>query len=543
MKKLSSILILFALLLTIGCGTLRQGYPGVEKIEADTVSSPTDSMTSEELMALAEQSKAQIITYPLNTSPVIADQLLGMDDPDGSWAVNRYAISTIFDFFLSNGFTSDYFVYDDILSCLGEQSDFCFVYDELTSDQLELRTNNPQDMTFDMQNAGAGDFVLKVNGYKALTEENTVNVDGRGNVFVTGLDTPSLAYGRQTAIYAASQTLTLLECRGYTIYMNGAGTLTLNSIALGHEVWVYTEGAVAVSVAPNALDKIWLDGVALDDGDKITNTSTAGDWAHFTYHGADGWWARTNEKNWTDGGPASGATNYALDANCMGAWRMNSSGNETDISGEGGDLFVDGGTIPTSVTVPSGYSGTSRDFEADDTEFLYHADGLSTDISGANQSMSICAWIKAESSGNNVSVVQKYTATDNNRQYRLRTEGGDGSMKFFLSSDGTSFVTATGTTNVTGGDWFDVCAVYDDTDIRIYVDGALDSNGADNPKAYTGGIYNGDGIFSIGAAGDDGTQYFDGRIDQVDIFDRGLSAAEVLDHYNDGMEGEKGGND
>jgi len=38
----------------------------------------------------------------------------------------------------------------------------------------------------------------------------------------------------------------------------------------------------------------------LDDGDKITNTSTAGDIAVLTYYSADGWHASTN--TWTDGG-------------------------------------------------------------------------------------------------------------------------------------------------------------------------------------------------------------------------------------------------
>jgi len=359
MKKLS--ILILSVLLAIGCGTLKH--------------KPIEELSLEELQALAQKTEAQIITYPLNTTPVITDQFLAMDDPDGSWAVERFAISTIFDFFLSDGFTSDYYVYDDILSCLGEQSDFCFVYDELTSDQLELRTNNALDMTYDMQNAGAGDFVLRVNGNQVLDEGDTVAVTGRGNIFVTGTETPSLAYGRQTVTYAASQTLTSLECRGYVIYATGAATLTLNSIALGHEAWIYTVGDIEVSVAPNALDKIYLNGVALDDDDKITNTSTTGDKAYCFYYSGDGWYCETNTI-WTDGGTASGATNYALDANCMGAWRMNSSTNETDVSGEGGTLIVASGTIPTSATVPSGYSGDSRDFESADTEYLSHASSV-----------------------------------------------------------------------------------------------------------------------------------------------------------------------
>lgn len=37
------------------------------------------------------------LTYPLNGSPAATDQLLGIDDPSGSWAINRFAIQALFD--------------------------------------------------------------------------------------------------------------------------------------------------------------------------------------------------------------------------------------------------------------------------------------------------------------------------------------------------------------------------------------------------------------------------------------------------------------
>jgi uncharacterized protein YjbI with pentapeptide repeats len=104
----------------------------------------------------------------------------------------------------------------------------------------------------------------------------------------------------QTASYAANRTLTSDECHGYIVYMTATGTLTLPAVTDGMSVTVITIGTVAVSIDPNASDKIWLDGVALDDGDKITNLSTAGDMAVLTYYSADGWHAATN--GWTDGG-------------------------------------------------------------------------------------------------------------------------------------------------------------------------------------------------------------------------------------------------
>ena len=103
-----------------------------------------------------------------------------------------------------------------------------------------------------------------------------------------------------TASYGSAQTLTTTECKGYVIYVTGAATITLPAIASGMSVTIITIGNIAVSVDPNASDLIYLDGVALDDGDKITNGSVSGDIAVLTYYSADGWYASTN--GWTDGG-------------------------------------------------------------------------------------------------------------------------------------------------------------------------------------------------------------------------------------------------
>jgi len=90
------------------------------------------------------------------------------------------------------------------------------------------------------------------------------------------------------------------EMYGGIIYVTAAATITLPAATAGMSVTVVTIGAVAVSVDPNIADLIYLDGTALDDGDKITNLSTAGDIAVLTYYGATGWYASTN--SWTDGG-------------------------------------------------------------------------------------------------------------------------------------------------------------------------------------------------------------------------------------------------
>ena len=240
-------------------------------------------------------------------------------------------------------------------------------------------------------------------------------------------------------------------------------------------------------------------------------------------------------------GGVAGGVNFITDANCMGAWKMTANGgNETDLSGEGGTLVETDGTIPTSTDMPTGYSGTSRDFEIGDTEYLAHADSLSTDISGANQPISIVCWIKAETvTGVNQSVVAKYNISGDQRQYRVLIRGSTDEIRFVLSSDGDVTGTCIGATAIVPGTWFHVACVYNDTDSRIYIDGVLDSNGVDNPKTYSDGLHDGTPKFSIGVSFSSGSQSgnYDGLITEVAIFDRELTAAEVLAIFNDGIDG------
>ena len=103
-----------------------------------------------------------------------------------------------------------------------------------------------------------------------------------------------------TELHSSSHTLSAIECYGAVYYVNAAATLTLPAVATGMHLTVATVGAVAVNVKAGPSDLIYLDGIALDDGDKITNSSSAGNISVLTYYSADGWYAATD--GWADGG-------------------------------------------------------------------------------------------------------------------------------------------------------------------------------------------------------------------------------------------------
>lgn len=248
------------------------------------------------------------------------------------------------------------------------------------------------------------------------------------------------------------------------------------------------------------------------------------------------------------GSSAVGPKDYTQDASCKGAWFMNSAGDaeEIDRSTAGTETLEERSetTVDSSADHPPGYSGKSKDFEIDDNEQLGAADGGTTDIFGANISLSICLWIKFEADpGMDVYLVNKWDTTmGNHQQYQFKHDHATNALEILLSSNGSDVIKAIGATDLADDtNWHHVCAVYDDTDLRIYVDGSLDSSG-DNPIAWENGIFGSDALFVV--ANDwNGNDGFDGLMDELIILNRDLSAAEVTEIYTYGIDGSNGGND
>lgn len=110
---------------------------------------------------------------------------------------------------------------------------------------------------------------------------------------------------------------------------------------------------------------------------------------------------------------------------------------------------------------------------------------------------------------------------------------GSSKLTFELTPDGSSTTAAVGATTLGTSTWYTVACVYDGTDMRIYLNGVLDSNGGSNPASYSSGIYDGTADFAIGARSD-ASSFFDGLIDDCRIYNVAKSASEVLDWHNTG---------
>lgn len=135
--------------------------------------------------------------------------------------------------------------------------------------------------------------------------------------------------------------------------------------------------------------------------------------------------------------------------------------------------------------------------------------------------LSISAWVKGnvwkDSSGGDVdTILRKGDATPNN--YSLAIASG----KVMLLLDDSDTVGIRGNTVLNTGQWYHVAATWDGVTAKIYVNGVLDNSpgtakaapiGTDTRALYLGGR--------------SGTDFFDGQIRDVRIYNRPLTAAEL----------------
>lgn len=238
-----------------------------------------------------------------------------------------------------------------------------------------------------------------------------------------------------------------------------------------------------------------------------------------------------------------GEANALADANIVGAYYMNgTSGNsETDRTGNS-QTFTDGSSAVQSATVPSGYSGNSRDFERGDNDRLEKGDGGTIEIT--DDTFSVACWVRPESfdggAGSWNIMVSKYQGT-NNRTFWLNNQTttsttGYPSFRVYDGSDNSATASGTGG-SMSAGTWYHVAGTYDGSKVRIYLDGTEVGN-AD----FSGNLDNSAAEFRISGVAA-GFSYYDGLIDEVAFFSDVITEAEIADLIANGISGDKGGSD
>jgi len=157
--------------------------------------------------------------------------------------------------------------------------------------------------------------------------------------------------------------------------------------------------------------------------------------------------------------------------------------------------------------------------------------------SGANftltNSYTIHIWYKKETSSNFQYLFSKIKSTANYNGYQAYINQS-GNIKFEMYGGGGGYIGRTTLANYNNNDWHQAVFVYSgnsaSSGFSIYVDGIRVDN-VNNAAGTLGSDSTNVGNFTIGAFGDGAGSYFNGSIDDVMVFNRSLSADEIIGLY------------
>jgi hypothetical protein len=205
----------------------------------------------------------------------------------------------------------------------------------------------------------------------------------------------------------------------------------------------------------------------------------------------------------------------ALTDNLESYWTMDEgSGNAADSVG--GRTMTDNNTVANAA----GKVNSARDLESGSSEYFSHAGWT------WYAAYSIQMWVKPESMTSADNYVGLFCRGDAASMASLLLKS-NGKLAYYAdigSYDGT------GATTLTNGNWFHIVVTYSaGTGIIVYVNDAVDVDTADSGAPSTTARQT-----QIGFDHQVGTRLFDGVVDEVGVWSRVLSAAEVTELYNAG---------
>ena len=202
-------------------------------------------------------------------------------------------------------------------------------------------------------------------------------------------------------------------------------------------------------------------------------------------------------------------------------WPLDSSnvsgGTVRDIIGD------NNGTISGDPQIVAGKIGEAMEFDGDG-DFVNCGADASLNLTDA---ITIELWMNsavAGEGGPNVGPACKAQSGVDPWSWQLRYNAPGGFMGFQFNADpgGSTWISVQ--ENLSPGQWYHIAGTLDGSDIVCYL------NGAETERAAMTAISGGDSAFFIAQDGWDNA--FNGIVDEVRIYDRALSSAEVQQNYD-----------
>jgi hypothetical protein len=223
----------------------------------------------------------------------------------------------------------------------------------------------------------------------------------------------------------------------------------------------------------------------------------------------------------TLGGGAAGST---LLTGLVAYWKLDETSG-TRVASVGFNL-----TDNNTVLSGTGKQGNAADFESSASEYLSAANAICGPIQfSGNQDFTVAFWCNMESKTGDPAMVSKFEGSQ--RSWEVWYNSAADLIEFTVSGNGTTRSAVTSLLAMTVGLYRLVYCWHDATADTINI--KLD-NGAVASTSHTTGVFNSTTPFIVGAEPSAGSavSYFDGLIDELGIWNRVLTGAEIITLYN-----------
>lgn len=191
------------------------------------------------------------------------------------------------------------------------------------------------------------------------------------------------------------------------------------------------------------------------------------------------------------------------------------------------------GTPQNGATFGAGQVGQAFSLDGSDDRVTV---GNPSNLNFGTGDFSVQAWVRTSFLGGTFSdFILSKMSVGNDVQFYLTYNAGSTGFPIFTMGDGSTTSSAFGTTNLADGNFHHLAGVREGTTLRLYVDGVQVGT------ATTPSLFNASSSNNVVIGGRDNTDFdpfFNGTIDEVQLFNRALSSAEIQGIFNAGTAGQ-----
>ncbi len=195
-----------------------------------------------------------------------------------------------------------------------------------------------------------------------------------------------------------------------------------------------------------------------------------------------------------------------------------------EISGNATDSVGSLTATNTNVTYSTGKINNGANFNGTSSKLNISNTGISP-----TTAMSFSCWINCSSYTSRQSIFVKSDGATNSGSsfvYEVGNTSGKTTATLFI---GATNITLTSTATLTSGVWTHLAFTYDNSNLKIYINGTLDST-----VSGSGTINNTTNDTTFGAYSSLGSLWLNGSLDEIGIWNTSLTALEINKIYNAG---------